>query len=266
MMRWHDRIHRQIRPARRTASHPGEGPLETAASTPPVGAALPGWEPRPRPVGAPMEGRYCRLEPLSVERHAGSLFEANALDGSGVGWTYLPYGPFGTLAEYEEWVAGMTARDDPFFFAILAPRDVRTPVAVGVASYLRIAPEVGSIEVGHIRSSPLLQRTRASTEAMYLMMRHAFDELGYRRYEWKCDALNAASRRAAERLGFVHEGTFRQAGVYKGRNRDTAWYSIIDGEWPKVRGALEAWLHPGNFDADARQRRRLEAIREESGA
>ncbi|HET9948325.1 MAG TPA: GNAT family protein, partial [Longimicrobiales bacterium] len=132
----------------------------------------------------------------------------------------------------------------------------------GLASYLRIAPEHGSIEVGHVHFGPALRRTPAATEAMYLMMRRAFDELGYRRYEWKCDALNAPSRRAAERLGFTYEGTFRQHIVYKGRNRDTAWYSILDAEWPRVRSALEAWLDPSNFDAEGRQRRRLEGLRE----
>jgi RimJ/RimL family protein N-acetyltransferase len=158
-------------------------------------------------------------------------------------------------------------QEDPQFFAIVAApggggsaaaaEQGRRAVAVGVASYLRIAPAVGSIEVGHILYSPLLQRSRAATEAMYLMMRRAFGELGYRRYEWKCDALNGPSRRAAARLGFVYEGTFRQATIYKGRNRDTAWYSITDGEWPAVRAAFERWLEPGNFDGEGVQRSTL---------
>ena len=164
----------------------------------------------------------------------------------------LPTGAFGSRP-YRHWVEEVYSRDDPLFFAIVDSSDS----AVGVASYLSIDPSVGSIEVGHINYSPLLQRSRGATEAMYLMMRRVFDELGYRRYEWKCDALNAASRRAAERLGFVYEGTVRQATLYKGRNRDTAWYSIIDSEWPKIRRGLGAWLDPSNFDSKGVQRARL---------
>jgi RimJ/RimL family protein N-acetyltransferase len=149
----------------------------------------------------------------------------------------------------------MARQDDPLFFAIVDP----SGNPIGMASYLRIAPAAGSIEVGHIHYAPALQRTRASTEAMYLMMRRAFDELGYRRYEWKCDDLNAASLRAADRLGFVYEGTFRQHTVYKGRSRDTAWYSIIDKDWPAVRRVFEAWLDPENFDERGRQRTPLRA-------
>ncbi|HUP52722.1 MAG TPA: GNAT family protein [Longimicrobiales bacterium] len=197
-----------------------------------------------------MEGRTCRLEPLDADAHADALHEAYALDTDGRGWTYLPYGPFASAADYHVWSEEAAASADPLFFAILdgdgAP--------LGVASYLRIMPAIGTVEVGHIHLAPLLQRTCAATEAMYLMMRRAFDELGYRRYEWKCDDLNAPSRRAAERLGFTYEGTHRQATIYKGRNRDTAWYSILDGEWSRVRATLEAWLDPGNFDAEGRQR------------
>jgi RimJ/RimL family protein N-acetyltransferase len=159
-------------------------------------------------------------------------------------------GPYATFDDYAAWVDGARITRDPLFFAILAPHPV------GVAAYLRIAPEAGSIEVGHINFSPLLQQTAAATEAMYLMMARVFD-LGYRRYEWKCDALNAASRRAAERLGFTFEGIFRQATVYKGRNRDSAWYSLIDQEWPARRAAFERWLAPENFDAQGRQRSQL---------
>ena len=219
----------------------------------PVGAPVEGWTARPVPPSTPMEGRACRLEPLSIA-HADALFEANALDESGAGWTYLPYGPFENVAEYRAWVEKAAASPDPQFFAILSGPD---PSPVGVASYLRIVPEMGSIEIGHIRYAPQLQRTRAGSEAIYLMMRRAFDELGYRRLEWKCDALNAASRRAAERFGFTFEGTFRQAVIYKGRNRDTAWYSVVDTEWPAVRSAFEAWLDPENFDTDGRQKTRL---------
>ncbi|MEK0081530.1 GNAT family N-acetyltransferase [Benzoatithermus flavus] len=220
----------------------------------PIGEPVSGWSPRPRPGRDPIEGRWCRIEPLDPARHAEALFEANAADREGRMWTYLPYGPFERLAEYRTWVGRMAASEDPLFHAIL---DRRSDKAVGVASYLRIEPAVGVIEVGHIAYSPALQRTPAATEAMYLLMRRAFDELGYRRYEWKCDALNAPSRAAAERLGFRFEGIFRQATIYKGRNRDTAWYAIIDKEWPERKAAFEAWLEPGNFDEAGRQRRAL---------
>jgi RimJ/RimL family protein N-acetyltransferase len=204
-----------------------------------------------------MAGRYCRVERLDPTRHASRLFAAYALEGAGRGWTYFPYGPFADESGFREWLDGMAAKDDPLFHAILD----ETGDAVGVASFMRISPETGSIEVGHIHYSPKLKQSRAATEAMYLMMRRAFDELGYRRYEWKCDSLNAPSRRAAERLGFTYEGTFRQHIVSKGRNRDTAWYSIIDTEWPAIKRAFEAWLEPANFDAGGVQRTRLEAFR-----
>jgi len=201
-----------------------------------------------------MEGRLCRLEPLDVERHVEALQAAYALDVEGRNWTYLNYGPFPTVDSYREWVEAHALGDDPLFFAIV---DRASERPVGVASHLRIDPANGVIEVGHLAYSPLLQRQPGATEAMYLMARRVFDELGYRRYEWKCDSLNAASRAAAERLGFRHEGTFRQAVVLKGRNRDSAWLSILDSEWPAVRAALEAWLDPANFDDAGRQRRRL---------
>jgi RimJ/RimL family protein N-acetyltransferase len=169
-------------------------------------------------------------------------------------WTYMGYGPFARLDTYTAWAESAAASEDPLFHAIV---DQATGKAVGVAAYLRVEPGVGVIEVGHIAYSPILQRTPAATEAMYLLMRRVFDELGYRRYEWKCDALNAASRGAAERLGFTFEGIFRQATLYKGRNRDTAWYSVIDREWPQLKAAFEAWLDPSNFDGVGRQRTRL---------
>jgi RimJ/RimL family protein N-acetyltransferase len=201
-----------------------------------------------------MTGRFCRLDPLSADRHGADLHAANVRDTEGRMWTYLAYGPFKGLDAYLGWARRMEASTDPLFHAVI---DATSGKAVGVASYLRIEPEVGVIEVGHIAFSPLLQRTPAATEAMYLMMRRAFDELGYRRYEWKCDALNAPSRDAAERLGFTFEGVFRQATIYKGRNRDTAWYSILDREWPARQAAFEAWLDSANFDRQGRQRRSL---------
>ena len=160
-------------------------------------------------------------------------------------WTYLFAGPYRTRAEYHAYLEKCSVSEDPLFFAIV---DARLERATGLGSYLRIEPAHGVIEVGHLAFSPLLQRTAAATEAMYLMMRQVF-ELGYRRYEWKCDALNAASRRAAERLGFTFEGIFRQAVVYKGRNRDTAWYAIIDRDWPAVDAEFRRWLAPDNFDS-----------------
>jgi RimJ/RimL family protein N-acetyltransferase len=223
----------------------------------PVGGPVPDWTPRSRPSRAPMAGRLCRLEALQAATHASALHEAYAADPERRNWTYLPYGPFGSAAEYATWVASMQSGTDPVLYAIVSPTSGRP---VGVAGYLRIDPAMGTIEVGHLSYSPALQRTAAATEAMYLMMRRAFEELGYRRYEWKCDSLNAPSRRAAERLGFRFEGTFRQAMVIKGRNRDTAWLSILDGEWPAVRSALEEWLDPSNFDATGTQRRRLEDL------
>ncbi|MTH99514.1 GNAT family N-acetyltransferase [Roseibium sp. RKSG952] len=221
----------------------------------PIGLPVSGDFPRPTPPYTPMEGRFCTVVPLDINRHSPGLYRAFAQDADGHNWTYLPYGPFGTELEFEDWVRANCADADPMFHTVL-DRD-ETPV--GLASFLRIAPAAGSIEVGHIHFSPLLQRTPMSTETMYLMMRRVFDELGYRRYEWKCDALNAPSRNAAERLGFTFEGTFRQATHYKGRNRDTAWYSIIDSEWPRVRDAFETWLEPDNFDASGQQRQSLMA-------
>ena len=219
----------------------------------PIGFPVPDWRPARLPAREALEGRFCRLEPLDPERHAAGLHAANSLDAEGRNWTYLPYGPFDTLDGYRAWAEETCRGRDPFFYAVVDPA---TGGATGVASYLRIDPANGSIEVGHINYSPLLQRTPAATEAMYLMMKHAFD-LGYRRYEWKCNALNAASRAAAQRLGFSFEGVFRQAAVVKGRNRDTAWYSVIDGEWPALREAFLRWLDPSNFDGHGRQRTRL---------
>ena len=221
----------------------------------PVGTLVPGWTPPPTPSREPLVGRYCRLDPLEPSRHAASLYAANRLDAEGRNWTYLPYGPFESLEAYTGWMERVCLGADPLFFAIA--EDGRE--AAGVASYLRIDPGNGSIEVGHINFSPSLQRTPAATEAMFLMMRQAF-ELGYRRYEWKCNALNAPSRQAAQRLGLSFEGVFRQAAVVKGRNRDTAWYAAIDSEWPALHEAFLRWLDPSNFDAQGRQRASLSAL------
>lgn len=218
---------------------------------PAFGAPVPGWTPPPAPGPAVLTGRFVRLERLDPARHAAALFAAYA--GADSVWDYLPYGPFATEAAYRDWAAGMAGQGDPFFYALC---DARTGEAAGVASFLRVTPAAGSIEVGHIAFSPRLQRSPAATEAMALMMGWAFGA-GYRRYEWKCDALNLPSRRAAARLGLSFEGVFRQAAVVKGRNRDTAWFAAIDGEWPALSAAFAAWLDPANFDAGGRQRQRL---------
>jgi len=216
----------------------------------PIGFAVDGWT----PPKTGMIGTWCRVDPLEVERHSSQLHEANLEDSEGRNWTYLNSDPFDDLGAYRAWLAKMTATDDPLFHTVL---DLRSATAVGVAAFLRIDPTNGVIEVGHINFTPRLQRTAAATEAMYLMMRRVFDELGYRRYEWKCDSLNAPSIAAAKRLGFRFEGIFKQALVYKSRNRDTAWFSITDSEWPARKLELERWLAPSNFDDHGKQRSRL---------
>ena len=222
----------------------------------PIGFPLPNWKLPNLPSGDPIQGRFCRLEQFNPGVHAASLHTANALDTDGRMWTYLPYGPFDTLAGYVAWAEEVCSRRDPFFYTII---DQATGRAAGIASYLRIDPPSGSIEVGHINYSPLLQRTPAATEAMFLMMERAFT-LGYRRYEWKCDALNGPSRAAAQRLGFTFEGVFRQATVVKGRNRDTAWFAVLDSEWPRLENAFQRWLHPSNFDETGKQHERLSQL------
>ena len=225
--------------------------MPTNDSGQPIGAPLVGWTARPHPPRTPMTGRFCHVEPIDIERHAADLYAGNTDPSC---WTYLFYGPFGDFDSYRRWLVEMAVLNDPLFYAIV---DNRSGKAVGVAAYMRIDPANGVIEVGHLNFSPVLQRTAAATEAMYLMMRRAFDVLGYRRYEWKCDSLNMPSRRAAERLGFLYEGTFRQAIVYKDRTRDTTWHSIIDDEWPARKRAFEGWLAPENFDAAGHQRHTL---------
>src|SRR5262245_29798652 len=200
-----------------------------------------------------MEGRFCRLSPLDPQAHTQPLWEAYSTEVEPRNWTYLSHGPYANVDEFGSWVRDAAESIDPLFFVVV---DRVSDHAVGVAAYLRIAPAAGSIEVGHINFSPLLQRTPAATEAMYLMMRHAF-ALGYRRYEWKCDALNSPSRAAAKRLCLTFEGIFRQATVYKDRNRDSAWYAAIDKEWPALEAAFLQWLAPENFDDQGRQRVRL---------
>jgi RimJ/RimL family protein N-acetyltransferase len=218
---------------------------------------LPHWKPRPLPERRGFRGRYCTIEPLDAAKHAETLYES-LCTGSGIaGFTYLPAIPPTGMDEWRSRLEKHAVSRDPLFFALFD----ETGRAAGMAAYLRIAPEHGSIEIGHIHLSPPLQQTRAATEIQYLLMRHAFDDLGYRRYEWKADALNAPSRRAALRFGFRFEGIFLKAIVYKQRSRDTAWFSIIDDEWPQVRHAFESWLAPENFDAEGRQLRSLAGLR-----
>ncbi|MEM8576403.1 MAG: GNAT family protein [Pseudomonadota bacterium] len=217
----------------------------------PLGDPVPGWTPPPRPDGGPLTGRRVRLEALDPDRHAALLFRA--YQGSDAVWDYLPYGPFSSAAQYHRWVRDMAGQPDPLFYAV---RNLGSDAYEGVLSLLRINPEAGSIEVGHINFSPALQRTVAATEALYLTMAWAF-EAGYRRFEWKCNALNLPSRRAAQRLGLSYEGVFRQATISKGRNRDTAWFAAIDAEWPALQEAYRVWLDPGNFDGAGQQIERL---------
>jgi len=216
-----------------------------------LGELVEGWKIPARPEAPILDGFYSRLELLDADTHAEELHRVYSEDDRI--WDFLPYGPFASAADYHRWVVEITAGNDPVFYAI---KNLETDRFEGVASYLRINPEMGSIEVGHINFSVALQRTRAATDAMYQMMKWAYTA-GYRRYEWKCNALNMGSRRAAERLGFSYEGIFRQAGISKGRNRDTAWYASIDKEWPPLRAAFGRWLNSDNFDDEGQQRESL---------
>lgn len=226
----------------------------------PIGAPVSGWSPRPRPARTVLTGRYCRVRPLDVELDARPLFDAYMLARDGRDWTYLFQERPRSLDACREYLTTIAASADPLHYAIV---ERTSELAVATAALMRVEPLHGVIEVGSITYSPLLKKSRAGTEAMYLMMRYAFEDLGYRRYEWKCDSLNELSCAAAQRYGFRFEGIFRQAIIYKNRNRDTAWFSIIDKEWPRIRAAFEAWLAPENFDAGGRQRRALAAIRAE---
>ncbi len=204
-----------------------------------------------------LTGRYVTLAPVDPAADAEPLYNISHLpDGDPRIWTYLPSGPYPDLDAYRATLEGAAASEDPLFFTVRV-----AGVAQGIVSYLAMVPEHGTIEIGHIWFGPALQRTPAATEAIYLLAHHAFDGLGYRRLEWKCNALNAASRSAAERFGFLYEGTFAQHRVVKGRNRDTAWFAITDHGWPEIRRSFEAWLDPANFDSDGRQRNSLAQLR-----
>ena len=214
---------------------------------------MPDWKPATLPPHEIIVGRYCQLQPLQ-SAHAGWLWDA--IEDAPELWMYLPDGSFPSGGAFLRWIETQIARDDAIFFAIC---DLEGR-ALGLCAYLRLDPDNGSIEIGYLLFSPPLQRTRAATEAMFLLMRAAFDG-GFRRYEWKCNSLNKPSKAAAKRLGFRFEGTFRQAAVVKGHNRDTDWYSILDGDWPTQQKAFERWLSPANFDASGQQIRRMEGLR-----
>jgi RimJ/RimL family protein N-acetyltransferase len=220
----------------------------------PVGADLE-WRPAERPARSELRGAHVVLRPLDADRDAEPLYAQSHPPAADPGmWTYLPYGPYRDPGELRDALARFQATEDPLFFTLL-PLPAEQPA--GVASYLRITPEHGVIEIGHIWFGASLRRTTAATEAIYLLAAHVFDALGYRRLEWKCDSLNQASRRAAERFGFRFEGVFRQHMVVKGRNRDSAWFAITDDEWPAVRAGFRAWLDPAILDDSGRQRQRL---------
>ena len=225
----------------------------------PVGLLVDRTTPAQRPGPVTLKGRYGRLEKLAPE-HAADLWTAFA--GHDRVWTYISTdGPFANSEEFAAFIAKRAAASDPYAFAIIDPSDR----AVGYLTLLRIVPEMRVIEVGHVLYSPALQRTPLGTETQYLMARYIFETLGYRRYEWKCDALNAASRRAALRYGFVYEGTFRQNMIAKGRNRDVAWFSMLDSEWPARKADFERWLAPENFAGDGRQKLSLAALNGQNG-
>ncbi|MGB3407569.1 MAG: GNAT family protein [Jannaschia sp.] len=209
-------------------------------------ADLRDWRPLVFVPATVMAGRHARLERLSIDEHSEALHAANGIDGAI--WRFMGYGPFLSYAAYRGWVAAASVSDDPVFYAIRGEAGWS-----GVAAYLRLDRDNGTIEIGHIALTPPLQRTTAATEAIFLMLEHAFDA-GFRRVEWKCNVANVASRRAADRFGFAYEGTFRQHMVVKGANRDTAWYAILDHDWPSLAVAYRRWLDPGNFDREGTQR------------
>ena len=219
----------------------------------PIGFSVPGFKQPAAPSSDPMRGRFCSLERLRPDTHARDLYDANVRDTDGRMWTYLPYGPFESYDAYRSWMDTTCLGNDPLFLVIVPNA---TGKAAGVGAFMRVDATNGVVEIGHLSFSPLLQRTPAATEALVLMIERVF-ESGYRRCEWKCNALNEPSRTAALRLGFKYEGLFRQAGVVKGRNRDTAWFSIIDGEWPALKTVYAKWLDPSNFDGDGKQKVRL---------
>lgn len=211
-------------------------------------------KPYPKPDKKLLSGTYCALQPFDRNTHADALYKAFSLDKEGIDWTYLPHGPFPSKSEFFNWVDITCLKDDPLFFTVCTTKNLNP---VGVLSLLKIEPNHGKAELGHVHFSPLLQQTAASTEALYLVMKLIFEEMSYRRLEWKCDNANERSKRCATRLGFIFEGVFRQHWIIKLRNRDTAWYSIIDKEWPSITTRIERWLDPNNFEKNGRQIKKL---------
>lgn len=223
----------------------------------PIGEPVPGWQGAQLPGSTPLVGRYCKIERVDVERHAEDLYQAYSDATDARDWTYLAVGPFPNVQAYRDHLTNAEASTDPMHHAVI---DLATGKAVGTLALMRIDKANGVIEVGHVTYSPRLKQTRVATEAMALLLKYVFDELGYRRFEWKCDSLNGPSRTAALRYGFKFEGIFRQAIVYRGRNRDTAWYSIIDSEYPALRKGFAQWLDERNFDAEGNQVERLATL------
>ncbi len=220
----------------------------------PIGPKVANTGPAKRPERVVLDGRFCRLEPLDPARHGDDIFKAATVPDAPARFQYLPVTAPKTRAEHDEWLTSRAASADPFYFAVI---DKRTGRAEGRQSLMRIDPANQSIEIGDIYWGPVISRTPVTTEANFLFARYAFDQLGYRRYEWKCNALNAPSRRAAERFGFTYEGLFRRAVIVRGRSRDTTWFAMVDDDWPALKAAYEHWLDPANFDAEGQQRTSL---------
>lgn len=221
-----------------------------------VGNLIENWSQVKRPEHSMLKGQYCSLESIDIDKHANKLLANLSINNQGESWTYLPYGPFVNHHEFSTWINAVNSEPDTKLYAILNIEQE----PIGVSGYLRINPEHGVIEIGHLHFSTLLQKTSTATEAIYLLMKYAFDDLGYRRCEWKCNSLNEASQKAALRLGFKFEGIFRQSNVFKNRNRDTAWFSIIDSEWSALKEKFNKWLDESNFDSNGNQKKSLRDI------
>lgn len=222
-----------------------------------LGNLIENWIPCQKPTPAIIQGKYCLLEPIEIDKHAVKLFDVLAIDNQGESWTYLPYGPFDTFNEFKNWLIKTMSDNNVLLYAVL---NKKTYGPIGISGYLRMDPEHGVIEIGHLHFSKLLKQTSLATEVIYLMLQHAFDKYGYRRCEWKCNDLNGPSRQAAKRFGFTFEGIFRQNYIFKNRNRNTAWFSIIDNEWPLLKIKFEKWLDPNNFDISGQQILKLAEI------
>lgn len=222
-----------------------------------LGQFIENWKPCQRPSHAPIQGNYCILEPLEINQYAGKLFEVLNINNRGESWTYLPYGPFNSLNQFKDCLEKIQSDCDTLLYVI---SDNKTKEIVGMVGYMRMNPTHGVIEIGHVHFSALIKQTTLATETIYLLLKRVFDQYGYRRCEWKCNHLNEPSRKAAKRFGFTFEGIFRQNFVYKNRNRDTAWFSMLDNEWPALKHRFETWLNPSNFSADGQQILKLSDI------